>query len=65
MVTQMEDCLLGYVESVNFRARNSLGVESEKGMTGGSDSLKERVTKIENFLGIVSGDETECVVTQM
>ncbi|PQQ13007.1 hypothetical protein Pyn_17739 [Prunus yedoensis var. nudiflora] len=30
-----------------------------------SDSLKERVTWIENFLGTVSGDETECVVTQI
>ncbi|PQQ05597.1 hypothetical protein Pyn_24565 [Prunus yedoensis var. nudiflora] len=34
-------------------------------MAGGSDSLKERVTRIENFLGIVFGDETESVVTQM
>ncbi|CAL9000421.1 unnamed protein product [Prunus brigantina] len=34
-------------------------------MAGGSDSLKERVSRIENFLGAVSGDEAESMVAQM
>lgn len=64
--------------SVEFRCRLSSGIrrrvaifnqgtvlalQSEKGMAKGSDSLKERVTRIENFLGIVGGYKTECVVT--
>ncbi|PQQ15344.1 hypothetical protein Pyn_40713 [Prunus yedoensis var. nudiflora] len=42
-----------------------LGVQSGKGMAGGSDSLKERVTRIENFFGTMSRNEIECMVTQM
>ncbi|PQP99051.1 hypothetical protein Pyn_25406 [Prunus yedoensis var. nudiflora] len=34
-------------------------------MAGGSDSSKERVARIENFLGTMCGDEAESVVTQM
>ncbi|ONH90961.1 hypothetical protein PRUPE_8G085600 [Prunus persica] len=34
-------------------------------MAGGSDSLKESVARIENFFGTMSGDEIECVVTQI
>ncbi|KAH0987926.1 hypothetical protein GBA52_015103 [Prunus armeniaca] len=34
-------------------------------MAGGSDSLKERVSRIENFLSTVSGDEAESMVAQM
>ncbi|CAL8990847.1 unnamed protein product, partial [Prunus brigantina] len=34
-------------------------------MAGGSDSLKERVSRIKNFLGTVSRDEAESMVAQM
>ncbi|KAH0982198.1 hypothetical protein GBA52_009375 [Prunus armeniaca] len=33
-----------------------------EGMAGGSDSLKERVLRIKNFLGTVFGDEAESMV---
>ncbi|CAL9000584.1 unnamed protein product, partial [Prunus brigantina] len=34
-------------------------------MAGGSDSLKERVPRIDNFLGTMSGDEAESMVAHM
>lgn len=45
------DCPLGYVEEWHFQARNILGI-AKREMNGW----------IENFLGTVSRDETECVV---
>ncbi|CAL8163029.1 unnamed protein product [Prunus armeniaca] len=50
---------------VTFEQGTVLELQNEEGMVGGSDTLKERVTRIENFLGTVNGDETENVVTQM
>lgn len=39
-----------------FEQGTVLELQNEEGMAGGSDSLKERVTRIENFLGTVNGD---------
>ncbi|PQM43265.1 hypothetical protein Pyn_40420 [Prunus yedoensis var. nudiflora] len=48
-----------------FKQGTVLELQNQKGIAGSSDSLKERVKRIENFLGTISGDEIECVVTQM
>ncbi|KAL6284435.1 hypothetical protein ACE6H2_015364 [Prunus campanulata] len=48
-----------------FEQGTVLELQSEKGMVGGSDSLKKKVTGIKNFLDTVSRDKTECVVTHI